>query len=51
MTRRTHKIGDMVMNVAHTSAEGQWITLTQGEDVIALSIDQAREMAAVIDEV
>lgn len=51
MARRTHIIEDVVLNVVSTETESMHIALTQGEDVIALSIDQAREIAAVIDEV
>ena len=50
-TKRTHKIDDLTINVIETDVQKHWIALVQGEDVIAISIDQAREMAAVIDEV
>lgn len=48
MEKRTHKIGDTNVNIV---ADGRYITIAQSHDVIALSIDEAREMAAVIDEV
>jgi hypothetical protein len=51
MTRRTHEIGDVTLNVVNTETEGLYITLTQGADVIVLLVDQYREIAAIIDEV
>ena len=51
MTRRTHKIGDVTLNIVNTETEGLYATLTQGDDVIVLSVDQSREIAAIIDEV
>ncbi len=50
-TKQTHKIGNLTVHTARPDARNQWIGLVQGKDVIAISIDQAREMAAVIDEV
>jgi len=50
MIIRTHKIGDIKMDIVATETYKRHIALTQGKDVIILSMDQAREISAVIEE-
>lgn len=47
----TYGIDDVELNIVSIETGSLYITLTQDEDVVVLSIDQAREIATIIDEV
>lgn len=52
MTKRTHIIGNTSMHVIKEQPTfSDHIILTQSQDIVVLTIDEAREIAAVISEV
>jgi len=53
MTKRVHVINDVKVNITNSkmNGDGEYVILVQGTDVIAMSLSQAKKIAAIILEV